>query len=67
MPMRRALKAHGESREVLASGLLAAAISFGSILSLPFAVSELEADIASALDGDPKTPVPSAVRAGLAP
>lgn len=67
LPMRRALKAHREGREVFAGGLLAAAISFGSILSLPFAAARLEADIAAALDGDPATPVPSAVRAGLAP
>jgi iron complex transport system substrate-binding protein len=67
LPMRLALKAHAEGREVFAGGLVAAAISFGSVLSLPFAVSELEADIAAAVDGDPKTPVASAVRAGLAP
>lgn len=67
LPMRRSLKAHSEGREVFASGLLAAAISFASALSLPFAASELEADIAGAVDGDPLTRVPSAVRAGLAP
>ncbi|PWW04144.1 iron complex transport system substrate-binding protein [Hoeflea marina] len=67
LPMRRALKAHAEGREVFAGGLLAAAISFGTILSLPFAASELEADIAAAVDGDPATAVPSAVKAGLAP
>ena len=67
LPMRRALKAHAEGREVFAGGLLAAAISFGSILSLPYAAAELEDDIAAAVDGDPATPVPSAVRAGLAP
>ena len=47
--------------------LVAAAMSFGSVLSLPFALRELEADIAAALDGTPATPVASAVRAGLAP
>ncbi|MET0747158.1 MAG: ABC transporter substrate-binding protein, partial [Rhizobium sp.] len=67
LPMRKVLKAHIEGREVFAGGLVAAAISFGSVLSMPFAVSELEADIAAAADGDPKTAVPSAVRAGLAP
>jgi iron complex transport system substrate-binding protein len=67
LPMRRALRAHREGREVFAGDLLAAAMSFGSILSLPYAASELEADIAAAVDGDPKTPVLSAVRAGLAP
>lgn len=67
LPMRLALKAHAEGREVFAGGLVAAAISFGSVLSLPFAVSQLEADIAAAVDGNPETPVSSAVRAGLAP
>jgi iron complex transport system substrate-binding protein len=67
LPMRRALKAHTEGREVFAGGLLAAALSFGSVLSLPFALTGLEADIVAAVDGDPKTPVPSAVQAGIAP
>ncbi|MCO4317917.1 ABC transporter substrate-binding protein [Phyllobacterium sp. 21LDTY02-6] len=67
LPMRRTLKAHSEGREVFASGVLAAAISFGSALSLPFAASELEADIAAAIDGDPVTQVQSALRAGLVP
>jgi iron complex transport system substrate-binding protein len=67
LPMRLVLKTHTQGREVFASGEVAAAISFGSVLSLPFAVSALEADIVAAMDGDPKTPVPSAVRAGLAP
>lgn len=67
LPMRRALKAHAEGREVFAGGLLAAALSFCSVLSLPFALSGLEADIVAAVDGDPKTPVPSALQAGIAP
>ncbi len=67
LPMRRVLKAHSEGREVFAGGTVAAALSFGSVLSLPFVLSALEADIAAALDGDPKTPVASAVRAGIAP
>lgn len=67
LPMRLLLKSHLEGREVFAGGTVAAAISFGSVLSLPFAVTALEADIAAALDGDPKTAVPSAVRAGIAP
>jgi len=67
LPMRPFLRAHREGREVLASGVVAGALSFGSVLSLPFALAELEAEFAAALDGDPATPVPSAVRAGLAP
>lgn len=66
-PMRRLLKAHAAGREVHAAGLVSAALSYGSILSLPFALQALEADIATAADGDPATPVASAVAAGLAP
>lgn len=67
LPMRRLLSAHREGREVFAGSVTAAALSFGSILSLPFALDALEADIAAALDGDPATPVASSVAAGIAP
>lgn len=67
LPMRPTLRAHREGREVLAGELVAAALSFGSVLSLPFALEHLEPEIAAALDGDPATPVASAVAAGLAP
>ena len=67
LPMRRTLDAHREGREVFAGGLVAAALSFGSVLSLPFALEALEADIARAVDGDPDTQVRSAVAAGLVP
>ncbi len=67
LPMRKTLKAHKEGREVMAGSLIAGALSFGSVLSLPFALKELEGDIALALDGDPATRVPSSVKAGLAP
>lgn len=67
LPMRPFLRAHREGREVLADPLASAALSFGSVLSLPFALAALEADLAAALDGDPATPVPSARRAGIAP
>jgi iron complex transport system substrate-binding protein len=67
LPMRKILKAHLDGREVFAGETIAAALSFGSILSLPFALAELEDDIAVAIDGDPKTPVRSSVAAGIAP
>ncbi|WP_156386545.1 ABC transporter substrate-binding protein [Aureimonas sp. Leaf454] len=67
LPMRKLLAAHQAGREVFAGALTAAALSFGSVLSLPFALSQLEGEIALALDGDPATPVPSAVTAGLSP
>lgn len=67
LPLRKTLKAHRDGREVFAGTLLAAAMSFGSVLSLPFALENLENEIAAAMDGDPATEVPSAVAAGLAP
>jgi iron complex transport system substrate-binding protein len=67
LPMRRALTVHKEGREVFAGGLLAAAASFGSILSLPYVASKLEADLAAAADGKSETAVVSAVKAGIAP
>lgn len=67
LPMRRFLRAHLEGRELLTAPSVAAALSFGSVLSLPFALAALEDEIAAAMDGDPSTPVASAVRAGLAP
>ncbi|MBJ3778716.1 ABC transporter substrate-binding protein [Acuticoccus mangrovi] len=67
LPMRKTLNAYREGREVYAGPLAAAAMSFGSVLSLPFVLDLLEADIAAAADGLPETPVASAAAAGLAP
>jgi iron complex transport system substrate-binding protein len=67
LPMRRTLKAHREGREVFAGPLVSGAMSHGSVLSLPFALTALEADLAAASDGLPGTPVATAVAAGLAP
>lgn len=67
LPMRQTLEACHQGREVFAGGVLAAALSFGSVLSLPFALDALEADIAAASDGDPATEVASAAKAGLVP
>ncbi len=67
LPMRGQLRAHKEGREVYAGALAAAALSYGSILSLPYALTLLEADIAAAADGDPATPVAGMVAVGLAP
>lgn len=67
LPLRRNLKAHAEGREVYADPMLAAALSHSTLLSLPQVLDRLVPEIAPALDGDPATPVPSAVAAGLAP
>ncbi|WP_375691065.1 iron-siderophore ABC transporter substrate-binding protein [Pseudooceanicola sp. LIPI14-2-Ac024] len=65
LAMRRTLRASVEGREVFCDELLAGAMSFGSVLSLPFALDRLEGDFALAVDGDPATVVPSAEQAGL--
>ena len=65
LPMRKTLNVHWQGREVFAGPLIAGALSFGSVLSLRFALKALEEDIALALDGNPDTPVPSSVKAGL--
>lgn len=67
LPMRKTLDAHLQGREVFAGQLIAGALSFGSVLSLPFALNALEGDISQALDGHPDTPVHSSAKAGLAP
>lgn len=67
LPLRRFLRAYREGREVVAGPLVAAALSFGSVLSLPYALEALEGEMVLALDGDPATRVPSAAKAGLAP
>jgi iron complex transport system substrate-binding protein len=67
LPLRKSLRAHIEGREVFAGEVMAAALSFGSILSLPYALDGLQDDIVLALDGDAKTPVASSTAAGLAP
>lgn len=67
MPLRPTLRAVREGREVLADPLLAGALSHASLLSIPYTLDRLVPEIAAAVDGDPATPVPSAVAAGLAP
>lgn len=67
LPMRRTLHAHRQGREVFADTDVSAALSFGSVLSLPFALDRLEADFSAALDGRPGTIVASAASAGLTP
>ncbi|NDW01126.1 iron-siderophore ABC transporter substrate-binding protein [Salipiger sp. PrR002] len=67
LAMRRTLSAYAEGREVFCNELLAGALSFGSVLSMPFALDRLGPEFAAALDGDPTTAVPTAQAAGLLP
>lgn len=64
LPTRASLDAYGEGREVFADFLLTGAFSHGSPLSLDYALENLVPEIAAAADGDPSTPVPSAVEVG---
>jgi iron complex transport system substrate-binding protein len=67
LALRETLSAHDEGREIYAGPLLAGALSHASLLSLPFAIGALVPLIELAMDGDPGTPVPTSVDAGLAP
>ncbi|QUS37045.1 iron-siderophore ABC transporter substrate-binding protein [Falsirhodobacter algicola] len=67
LAMRQTLKAVQEGREIFADDLRAGALSFGSVLSMPYALDWIEGEIVLALDGRPETVVPSAQKAGLVP
>lgn len=63
---RKSLDAFTEGREVFADLLLTGAFSHGSPLSLDYVLDELIPELEAAADGDPATPVPSAVDVGAA-
>lgn len=62
-PLRNGLKASTEGREVFVAGEVAGAMSFSSPLSIPYALDHLVPEFALAVDGDPKTVVPSTQQA----
>ncbi|WP_095590633.1 ABC transporter substrate-binding protein [Actibacterium ureilyticum] len=64
-PMRSVMPAARQGRELVAPPDVSAALSYGSALSLEHALTWLTAAIPAALDGDPRTPAPSAQAAGL--
>lgn len=66
LPTRRTLDVVEEGREVFAGLQLTGAFSHASPLSLEFVLDELVPELEAAADGDPSTPVPSAVDAGAA-
>ncbi len=65
MPLRPALRASRTGGEVWADELMAGALGHATLLSLPWVLDRLPAEIAAAADGDPLTKVPSAQAAGL--
>jgi len=66
LPTRTSLDAYREGREVFADLELTGAFSHGSPLSLDYALERLVPEVRAAADGDPSTPVPSAVVVGAA-
>jgi iron complex transport system substrate-binding protein len=63
--LRPSMRAFEEGREMLTSVAVSGAFSFGSPLSIEYALQELVPELALAVDGDPATAVPSAAQ--LAP
>jgi iron complex transport system substrate-binding protein len=58
-PLYRRLAVAREGRDLFLDGTLSGALSFGSVLSLPFALDEIVPMLAAAVDGDPETEVAS--------
>lgn len=58
LALRPMLRAHQEGREVFVGQMLGSALSHGSLISLPYALEQLEPMIVAAVDGDPVTEVP---------
>lgn len=66
LPTRTSLNAYAEGREIFADIELSGAFSHSSPLSLEFVLDAMVPEIEAAADGDPSTPVPSAVAVGAA-
>ncbi|MDF1791225.1 MAG: ABC transporter substrate-binding protein [Thalassobaculaceae bacterium] len=66
-PLRHAMRAAREGREIVADPDLSAALSYASPLSIPYALDRLVPLLEAAFDGDPATPVPGAPAAGGRP
>lgn len=67
MPLRHTLRAYREGREIYAGLMLSSALSHSSPLSLHYALDELVPLLEVALDGDPRTEVPTSRDAGILP
>lgn len=55
LPFRSFIKPHQDGTEIIFTKEVTGALSFGSLLSLPYAIDRFEAAIVAALDGDPTT------------
>lgn len=67
MPLRPTMRAYKEGREVYADPMLSAALSHSSTLSLEYALDTIVPLLERAMDGDPRTVVPSSAAAGILP
>lgn len=65
LPLRHTMRAYAEGREIVADPVLGAAMSYSSPLSLGYTLDRLVPLLEVALDGDPKTVVPSSLKAGI--
>lgn len=65
--LRPSMRAFREGREAWADEVMGGAMGHATLLSLPFILDHIPVEIDAAVDGDPDTPVPSAVRARIAP
>ncbi|MCD7058676.1 ABC transporter substrate-binding protein [Pelagibacterium xiamenense] len=55
LPVRRFIEPHLNGQEVVFTKEVTGAFSYGSLLSMPYALDRLETAIEAALDGDPET------------
>ena len=62
--LRPSLRAYAEGRELLTSVGARRRFSFGSPLSIEYALERLAPELALPVHGDPATPVPSAAAIG---
>lgn len=65
LALRKTLNAYKQGREILLQGDVYEALYNNSLSSLPYFLDHLVPQIELAIDGDPKTIVPSAKQAGL--
>ncbi|MEQ8830164.1 MAG: ABC transporter substrate-binding protein [Alphaproteobacteria bacterium] len=63
-PLRHALRAFQEGREIFLGPGVSAALNYASALSIPYALDRLVPMLEAALDGDPATVVPDARKGG---
>lgn len=59
-PVYTALPVHQQGRDIFVSGTTGLALTFSSVLSIPYSAEKLVPALTAAVDGDPATAVPAA-------